>query len=86
MTKASASRAWLVSALGFLLFTGGVLVGQAGQARPAVEMATSVFPDGLVISGANLGFRVLRTVGGRPTGRIVLKAGNDWVEADIAPN
>ena len=86
MRTLAASRIWLLSAVGFLLFTSGVLLGQAGQQPPPrVEMATIVFPDGVVISGESLGFRVQRTVGGRPTGRLVLKAGSDWVEADLAP-
>jgi hypothetical protein len=85
MMTFSASRAWLLSAIGFLLFTGGVLLGQAGQLPPPVELATIVFPDGQVISGENLGFRVQRTIGGRPTGILVLKAGSEWIEADIAP-
>jgi hypothetical protein len=87
MMRLSAFRVWLLSAIGILLFTGGVLLGQAGQKLPPprVETATIVFPDGAVISGENIGFRVHRTVGGRPTGRLVLKAGADWVEADIAP-
>jgi hypothetical protein len=87
MMRLSAFRVWLLSAIGLLLFTGGVVLGQAGQKLPPprVEMATMVFPDGTVISGENIGFRVQRTIGGRPVGRLVLKAGSDWVEADIAP-
>ena len=43
-------------------------------------------PEPIGVSGADLGFRVEGRVGTVPAGRLVIRMGGQWVEAQTAPN
>jgi hypothetical protein len=65
----------LVVILLVLVASGTWILAQSVQPKP-------VFPT--VISGNDIGFRMEGQKGSRPTGRLVVRIGGQWVEPEFA--
>jgi hypothetical protein len=71
-------RAWL--ALGLVWVSSLFAVGAAVSAQSR-ELRT--LPEPRVLSGPDLGFRVVALHGETPTGHIVIRVNGEWVEARV---
>ena len=45
-----------------------------------VRLATAPNPSPVVLSGADIGFRVTGMAGNTPTGRLVIRINGQWIE------
>jgi hypothetical protein len=81
-------RAVLVAGLlGMLIGAGALVVAQAGQSAQAVQPAQVVRPDQVlpvVLSGSEIGFRMVARAGDKAVGQLVVRVDGRWVEAEFA--
>jgi hypothetical protein len=74
-------RVWLIVAAVAIVsvLTAGALAAQARQFRPMDPL-----PEPVVLSGADVGFRVEGMIDGVPAGRLVVRSrSGEWVEPRV---
>jgi len=68
-----------------IVFASGAVAGYQAGRQPAPQSlpGTIVFPVGAVLSGQNLGFKVVGNAKGVSLGRLVVQADGKWIDVQL---